>query len=151
MWHTRGMGDLGIEQLLTTVKQLPHSLPLTDLYHRPHGKRPTVWYEHQKEHLTGWLSEYQGAGAYGRSGTRDSSEFFYNHFQCWQGLLWLVEALGEDLETLQRAADAVLQSGKHSASQCAAFRRVIPWSRVVILLRDYKKPRKSVLSWFRGK
>jgi hypothetical protein len=42
-----------------------------------------VWYTSQKEHWLGWLSEYDGPGAYGRKRWMGrSAEFVYNHINC---------------------------------------------------------------------
>src|ERR1700680_3404466 len=39
-----------------------------------------VWYRSQQEHWLGWLSEYDGPGAYGRkTSVVRSAEFAYNH------------------------------------------------------------------------
>jgi hypothetical protein len=97
-----------------------------------------AWYTSQKQHLLGWLSEYDGPGAYGRANWANrSAEFVYNHFQCVPALVWLAEALGVPSETLIAACDEVKKSRARAATQCGTFRRAVPWAiieeRVVCL------------------
>lgn len=99
------------------------------------GGMRVVWYSTQKEHLLGWLSDYDGPGYYGRSTWNRSAEFVYNHFQCAPGLLWLAEAAGVPRFALIKAKKAVMASGGNSASQAGALRRVLPWPLVEALLK----------------
>jgi hypothetical protein len=99
------------------------------------GGMTVVWYSTQKEHLLGWLAEYDGPGCYGRTNWRRSAEFVYNHFQCAPGLLWLAEAAGAPRFVLVKARAAASHAGDHSASQCAAVRGVMPWVFVEALLK----------------
>lgn len=95
------------------------------------GRRP--WYSDQREHVVGWLRELDGPGAYGRTTRGLSARHFWQHFQCAPGLLWVAEALGEDPDLVQAAADAAGGRGR-AAAQCAAIRRVIPWERTAELI-----------------
>lgn len=99
------------------------------------GGMRVVWYATQREHLLGWLSEYDGPGYYGRSNWNRSAEFVYNHFQCAPGLLWLAEAAGVPKFALVKARRAVLAAGENSAAQAGALRRVLPWPLVEALLK----------------
>lgn len=98
------------------------------------GGMKVTWYATQREHLLGWLSEYDGPGYYGRSNWNRSAEFVYNHIQCAPGLLWLAEAAGVPRFALVKAKKAVLAAGKNSAAQAGALRRVLPWPLVEALL-----------------
>jgi hypothetical protein len=144
--------DFKISELLAIVQGLPNTMPLTDKFDLPHRQHSKAWYRHQKEHLEGWLGDYLEPGAYNRAGFRDSAMFFYSHFQCWTGLLWLAEALGESPEVLEQACKMVLESGRHSASQTGAFRRVVPWTRVYHLLVTYqpKQHKRSLPGFFKA-
>ncbi|MGP3707156.1 hypothetical protein, partial [Gordonia paraffinivorans] len=62
------------------------------------------------------------------------SKHFYNHLRCAAGLIWLAEALGEEVEVLNSGVEAVRNAGRNPSSQCAAFRRVVPWSRILDLV-----------------
>jgi len=98
-----------------------------------------VWYKSQKEHWLGWLSEYNGPGAYGRVkwGDRDAY-YIYNHIQCAPMLLWLAEALSVHRPVLLKAKREVMKSGNNGASQCSALRKVIPWEMVYAKLLKKK-------------
>jgi hypothetical protein len=100
------------------------------------GEPRKVWYSTQKEHLSGWLAEYDGPGYYGRSNSNRTAEFVYNHFNCAPGLLWLAEAAGVPRLTLVEAKDAVLKAGTSRPAQSAALRRVLP-------LRDHAEPHRA--------
>ncbi|WP_205910816.1 hypothetical protein [Paroceanicella profunda] len=96
-----------------------------------------AWYRHQKEHWLGWLAEYDGPGAYGRTPdmSRDA-RYVYNHIQCAPMLFWLAEALQVEQQKLSAAFDAVLAAPKRNASQCAALRRHIPWEDIEVRLNQ---------------
>jgi hypothetical protein len=88
-----------------------------------------VWYTSQKEHWLGWLSEYDGPGAYDRkSRTGRSAEFAYNHIGCPPMLLWLAEAAGVSKTKVLAAKRSALSARRNRAPHCAMIRRAIPWS-----------------------
>ena len=122
-----------IRELRDHVAQLSPEAKISDSFERrhwPHTKGPKVWYRTQKEHLLGWLDEYNGPGAYGRRRWDRDARFFYNHFQCPPGLLWLAEAAGVAAAKIREANEAVLAAPPRLSSQVGALRRVIPWSLV---------------------
>ena len=122
-------------ELRAVIARLPAAQPVTDTYeHRGEGMR-TVWYSSQKEHLMGWLDQYGTPGAYNRKNPGQDARHFYTHFQCAPGLLWLAEALGEDQTTLERGVRAIQEAAPKGAAQCGAFRQVVPWTRIEVLLR----------------
>ncbi len=114
------------ETLRAHVRPLPEYLPRT----RAMEKAISVgvgfdgaWYRSPKEHWLGWLSGYNGAGAYGRSNqTPRNARYAYNHIQCAPMLFWLAEALGFDTDKLDAAYDAVIAIDAKGARQCAALR-----------------------------
>jgi hypothetical protein len=93
-----------------------------------------TWYRTQKEHLLGWLDEYDGPGFYGRSDWKRSAEFIFNHFQCAPGLLWIAEAAGAPYALLVKARRAAIAAPKNGAAQSAAVRAILPWVWVEALL-----------------
>lgn len=132
-------------ELVRVIERLPEDQPLTDdLEGRtgngyPGPRRP--WYSSQKEHLLGFIGEYGTPGAYGRATFDGTAREWYQRFQCAPGLLWLAEALGEDTAVLQASIDAIRAAGIRPASQCGAFRRIVPWSRIEELIRQQPRPR----------
>ena len=54
-----GTQSISIEQFILAIERLPEDAP---------RDRDGVWYRTQKEHWLGWLSQYEGPGAYGRTG-----------------------------------------------------------------------------------
>ncbi len=128
-------------ELLQHVQRLsPRGQVAESLQRAMQSRNPReVWYDTQKQHLTGWLKEYDGPGYYGRSRWTRSAEFVYNHFHCAPGLLWLAEAAGAPRFALVKGKAAVLEAGRNvgpnSAAGAAALRRVLPWAMVEALLR----------------
>ena len=121
-------------ELLMVVQSLDEGGPIHKKLEADLGggaEHSNTWYSSQKEHLTGWLQEYNGPGCYGRANWRGrTAKFIYNHFQCAPGLVWLAEAVGIPEETLLRGCEEVKKAGKRAASQCGAFRKVVPWEMV---------------------
>ena len=124
------------KSLRTKISKLRIAAPVTQSYERAliareiwSGKQ--VWYSSQKEHWMGWLSEYDGPGAYGRkSWTERTAEFVYNHINCPPMLLWLAEAAGVPKKDLLAAKRSALSGRPHRGSHCALIRKAIPWSAI---------------------
>lgn len=114
------------------LARLDAHYPISDGYEEAHLPGPH-WWGSQREHVVRWLRDIGGAGAYNRKTRGLGAQHFYQHFQCAPGLLWVGEALGESPLVVQRAADAAGGVGR-PAMQCAAIRRVIPWSRIAELV-----------------
>ncbi len=136
-------------ELRTLIAELPERVPLTDALeaqNRPQSSRlQTTWYRSQKEHWLGWLGEYGGPGAYGRKNIRRDARFIYNHFQCLPGLVWLAEALGVEGPLLVTGQEAMADAKDNLVSQCAAFRRVVPWDVLEPLIKCKRKRGLSAL------
>lgn len=117
----------------------------------PRSTPRKAWYSHQKQHLEGWLAEYNGPGAYNRTTHDGTARDSYQRFRCVAGLLWLAEALGESPDVLRSAVADIDAAGANLSSQCAAFRRAVPWERIEDLLRERKPtPRRRGLHLLRG-
>ncbi|MBQ7806350.1 hypothetical protein [Rhodococcus sp. (in: high G+C Gram-positive bacteria)] len=135
---------MGITDLLAVMGRLSSAQPLTEAYEvgfAAHG----VWYSSQKEHLLGFWGEYNTPGAYNRKHTDRDAKFAYNHLRCPPGLLWLAEALGEERAVLERGIDAIKAAGPNLSSQCAAFRKVVPWSRIESLIEAGELARPGLI------
>lgn len=121
-------------QLRALLEKLPEKVPMTDAFEAKKDSQSShphsTWYRSQKEHWLGWLGEYSGPGAYARKNANRDAQFIYNHFQCSPGLLWLAEASGVSPKLLILGRDAMQRAGERPASQCAAFRKVVPWKVV---------------------
>ncbi|MEZ5211256.1 hypothetical protein [Gordonia sp. (in: high G+C Gram-positive bacteria)] len=128
-------GDVLVDDLRRLIDSLQPEQPITDEFESREDGRDT-WYRDQREHLSGWLSEYNSPGAYGRKNPSTSGKHFYNHFRCVAGLIWLAEALGEDPQVLNGAVAKVRAAPANPSSECAAFRRVVPWTRILELIEQ---------------
>ncbi len=124
------------------IKGFEATPPVTLSFERELTKQGTwraegVWYRSQKEHWLGWLSEYDGPGAYGRKTTvTRSAEFAYNHVGCLPMVLWLGEASGIKRSLVNQAKKAGLEASRKLQGKCAAIRNVVPWSKIEESLLD---------------
>lgn len=124
------------------IRPLPEYLPRTRAMEESIGVGvgfDGAWYRSQKEHWLGWLSEYNGPGAYGRSEQSPrTSEYAYTHIQCAPMLFWLAEALDASEHCLAAGFEAVLDIPEKGARQCAALRRCIPWAEIERALNSWQ-------------
>lgn len=144
-------------QLRRAIARLSPASPITDRFSaqwRRLGRRggrqqeqKVVWYKTQHEHWLGWLREYDGPGAYGRTRWKRTAEFVYNHIGNPQMLVYLGEGAKVDPALLTKATKRALAGKETMASMCAAIRRVLPWSLVEAALcgrlpqRSMRRPR----------
>jgi len=119
------------------IKWLPEHLPVSSAYEVEYlpGQH---WWSSQREHTVAWFSELAGPGAYNRKSRGLDAKHGYNHLQCAPALLWIAEALGEEPATTASAASEAAGC-KAVASQCAAIRKVIPWTRIEKLLHKVSR------------
>ena len=123
--------DMAARGFARLLRRADAHYPVSEAYEQKHLPGPH-WWSNQREHVTAWLDELDGPGAYGRTTRGLGARHAYNHFQCAPGLLWIAEALGEDAEVVTLAAETAGGKGR-PGTQCAAIRRVIPWSRIAEL------------------
>ena len=110
---------VSIAKFVAAISALPSDKPKVT---------PGKWYMTQKEHWLGWLNEYRGPGAYGRTGpsqTRDA-KFAYNHIVEVKMLLWLIEAAGVPRAKVQKARLGAARAPSLSRKS-AIVRRHVPW------------------------
>ncbi len=127
------MAELTPIGLARKIKALLATRPITASYKRALVVRRIwssegVWYKSQKEHWLGWLSEYNGPGAYDRKTQRGrSAQFVYNHINCPPMVLWLAEAAGVPKARVLAAKRSALATCRSRGSHCAEIRKIIPW------------------------
>lgn len=128
------MKDIPVSGFAETMTILEKDLPVTNTYGRP---GPGAWYTCQKEHMIDWFLSQQtnGAGKYTRKTPNQSSRAAYNHLVCLGALIWMAEALGEDPKILREAA-AAATAVTGVRAQCAAFRKLIPFDRILELYQS---------------
>jgi hypothetical protein len=111
---------MNVTEFIRLIKLLPSDNIIND---------PNVWYQTQKEHWLGWLNEYKGPGAYGRSGTHDDAKFIYNHIVEPKMLLWLIEATKVNLSSIQALKDAY-STGNTMMQKSGQIRKLVPWTEI---------------------
>ena len=119
------MNVVSVPQLIEAIRKLPSDAPRDD---------PRKWYRTQKEHWLGWLSEYDGPGAYGRiEGKSRDARFAYNHIVEPAMLLWLITTAGVKPELAEAARQASTE-GRTLMQKSGAIRRHVPWNEVAQVL-----------------
>ena len=96
-------------------------------------------YPSQKVHICDWLRGQMHVfkGAYGRDRPNESAKIMYNRFLNPGGLIWIADVLGEKEAILREATAAAIKAEKVDyRGRCIAFRRVIPWARIMHLFSD---------------
>lgn len=129
----RPLIEMSGDELARIIRRADAHYPISDAYERDHlpGKH---WWTSQQEHVTAWLDELDGPGAYGRVSRGLGARHGYTHFQCAPGLLYIAEALGEEPNVVAAAAESAAGIGR-VGTQCATVRRFIPWTRIEELAR----------------
>jgi hypothetical protein len=110
--------SITISQFMEGINRLPSDEPK----HYP-GK----WFQTQKEHWLGWLSEYHTPGAYGRTSDKPrDAAYAYNHIVEYRMLLWIIAAAGVAPELVEQARHSAEQAST-LAGKAAAVRKEVPW------------------------
>lgn len=135
------MASMKPSALVRVIARLPASQPLAEeldqwILESPVGMNELRNFRNQKEHLVGWLLEYNTRGYYGRRSLDGDAKAAYQRLQSAPALLWLAEALGEDPGVLDQAVKAVKAAPARKSSQCGALRKVIPWGRIEELVQQ---------------
>lgn len=139
------MAPMSPKQLAKRIEKLRVKAPLTKSYERSLIARGIwdskgVWYTTQKEHWLGWLSQYEGPGAYDRKVWRGrSAKFAYNHIGCPPMLLWLAEAGVIPRTQVLAAKRHALSTARTRATHCAVLRSILPWSLIEARLCGSKR------------
>jgi hypothetical protein len=124
-------------ELARKIRKLRPKPPITADFELALSKTQSmgrVWYNSQKEHWLGWLSEYDGPGHYGRKNWHRSAKFVYNYINCPPMVLWLGEASGIPKRTVIQAKQGALSALPSNAAQCAVIRKIIPWEVIEVLI-----------------
>lgn len=104
-------------------------------------QRSGKWFETQHEHWLGWLDDYAGRGAYGRSTPSPTdARTVYNRIVDADMLLYLAHAAGVDAATVEAARRAA--AGASTKMQAAGrVRRLVPWETVARALPERRRGR----------
>ena len=106
--------------------------------------RPGKWFKTQHEHWLGWLDEYDGPGAYGRSTpSPEDALSVYNRIVDPEMLLNLASAAGVDSDVLGRARNSAA-SASTKMQAAGRVRRLVPWEIVARVLPERRRGRWSV-------
>jgi hypothetical protein len=102
---------------------------------RPNTPATSQW-QRQREHWLNWLEGYDGPGHYRRREWKRSASFIYNNLKSPVMTLWLGAAVGVPKTKVREAERAVKSAKANRAMQCAAIRKLIPWTMIEPLLNS---------------
>lgn len=130
-----GKEDMHVDDMVNFMSLLEPELPITQELDKWGSK-----YKSQKSHMVKWFY-YQPVGggsgkafSYTRKVGNESSRVTYERFMNPGGLLWMAEAFGEEQDTLRKAVAAAIEAEKDNyRKRCIAFRKVIPFDRILEL------------------
>ena len=131
--------DFDVYDFARILEKLQEHLPISDNYDSVHGQKENVWWNCQKEHMIDWFSTQntKGSGAFIRKKPNRSAKIAYTNLKCPGAYLWMAEALGEDDNIVQNAADAACAIVNNN-SRCKAIRDHIPWKRILELAENHQ-------------
>ena len=96
------------------------------------------WYRSQKEHMIGWVADYEGPGAYQRKPkVNPSAASVYMGLNCAPALVWIYGALNIPRDQWRPTVDEISKGGAigRMARACGALRKAVPWSVIEQHLR----------------
>ena len=112
------MSEYSAEWLAEFIERLPADKEV------PSGTQGYSRYHTQKAHWLGWLTKKPGAKYFRQDAPNRGAKFVYNHIMEPKMLLWLISASGLQIELVEQAKEASLNT-KSMASSCAAIRKVV--------------------------
>ncbi len=126
--------DMDVLEFARKICMLSIDTPLANKYDEEYGQRTGRWWSCQREHLTVWALGYptKGIGNFTHKPS-NSSKKMYNHFGRPETLLWLAEALGENVDLIQRIIEKI-SDNSHPKSRCDIVRKYISFDRILELL-----------------
>lgn len=126
--------DMDVLEFARKISRLSIDTPLANKYDEEYGQRSDRWWSCQREHLTVWALHYptKGIGNFTHKPS-NSSKKMYNNFGRPETLLWLAEALGENVDLIQRIIENI-SDNSDPRSRCKIVRRYISFDRILELL-----------------
>ncbi|MBE6485191.1 MAG: hypothetical protein E7Z96_10615 [Actinomycetaceae bacterium] len=143
--------DFDVRTFAWLLRRLPAHMPISDAYDGYDGSRypGESWYKSQRQHMVGWFwsQPRTGTGPYLRSKPNRSAKRAYNRLLNAGSLLWINEALGQDPQRIQQAADAAAAEPDYR-KRCRIVREYLPWDEVAELASPQLESGKRAL-WLR--
>ena len=126
--------DMDVLEFARKISRLSIDTPLENKYDEEYGQRSDRWWSCQREHLTVWALHYptKGIGNFTHEPS-NSSKKMYNKFGRPETLLWLAEALGENVDLIQRIIEKI-SDNSNSGSRTRIVREHISFDRILELL-----------------
>lgn len=130
--------DIHVRDFARVLRRLEPHLPISDQYELDVPQKQGVWWSSQQEHMVRWFSDQntRGSGAFTRSEPNTSARTTYNRLLAPAAFVWMAEALGEDAEVVQAAADAA-RAEPNARRRPGLLRRHLPWIRIAELAQRH--------------
>ena len=130
----RALDDMNVDEFARILRTLEPHLPISDAYESECPQLQGSWWSSQQEHMLGWFGQQnsRGTGAFTRATPNTSARTTYNRLLATAAFIWMAEALGEDADRVQAAADAA-RAEPNARKRPGLMRRYLPWNRIAEL------------------
>ena len=126
--------DMDVLEFARKISRLSIDTPLANKYDEEYGQRSDRWWSSQREHLTVWALHYPTGGEfYYKHKPSLSAKQMYMNLQRPEIILWLAEALGENVDLIQRIIEDI-SDNSDCGSRCKIVRGYISFDRILELL-----------------
>jgi hypothetical protein len=136
----RSPQDFTTMEFVAVLRGLEPHLPISDAFERDLRQLQGTWWSSQREHMIGWFGAQHtlGTGKYRRATPNTSARRTYGRLLSTAALVWMAEALGEDLAVVRAAADAA-RAEPDARKRPAVVRRLVPWERIAQLVHEARR------------
>lgn len=127
--------DVLIPQFVQFLGKLPEH-PAVAEKREAQWQKKWVWYHSQKQHVRGWMKAQMTHGGetfYHRDNLNISARTSYNHWNNPGMALWLLDALGEDPEQVDKAGEEAFNE-PNKRRRAGIVRKHFPFDRVLELM-----------------
>lgn len=126
--------DMDVLEFARKISRLSIDTPLANKYDEEYGQRSDRWQSCQREHLTVWALHYPTGGEfYYKHKPSLSAKQMYMNLQRPEMILWLAEALGENVDLIQRIIEKI-SDNSNCGTRCRIVREYISFDRILELL-----------------
>lgn len=130
--------DIHVRDFVRVLQTLQPHLPISDQYELDRPQKTGAWWSSQQEHMVKWFGNQDslGSGAFTRQTANTSAKITYNRLSCPAAFVWMAEALGEDPDVVQAAADTA-RDEPNARKRPGLLRRHLPWERIAELAKRH--------------
>lgn len=129
------MIDIDVIEFADYLQEKEKHYTISDKYNERHGQVNNVYWSNQKDHMIPWFRSQNttGEGKFVRKVPNKSSKMTYNRLRCSEAILWIAEAVGIDLDLVQKAANKAAET-ENIRKRPGVIRSFISWDMIATCL-----------------